>query len=264
MTTTAQFTQQDLIHAGTYATERFKLDLVQEIHQKFPHISLYLNVAVQRADSAKHYYYNPSFRDRALVVRIHMDQGLCEKLSCSRRRWHADCTPSDKPVAERMGDTTLFEVRCQPACFNLRKDKTPALDDNGKPMPQAPFLLWNASRNKCQFASGIDLWMRYPQTRSKVDKMRVTDLPVGFNTVPDSTTVSGVRGHVSRQPIGTGHRRRRDDIPHVAHLPALLCDAPQRVLVGHQRVETDVATQFGHVPPATAGVALHITLGRRM
>lgn len=181
------FTEKDTQNASIYATERVKLELLNLLYKKAPHLTSHLQYTIQQADPINDYFYESKFKPKAIKVNIDITETLCDKLSCKSVTETNTCNPNEVASIYRIGDNQ-FGVQCQPACFNLHERKT--LDD-GKTEPQMVHTVWN--KNKCAILPVSTIWLEHPFYRSDTKyEERVNNLVLGFNKTYDPNTVSGL------------------------------------------------------------------------
>lgn len=173
------YTDQDVANAITYANERGKLIMIGKMYDAYPNIASHLLVNITQADKDEDYYYTNSFKNKAILVNIEINQELCELLSCNVVKEQETCTPLDHARYLRIGNQEIFERVCQPSCFHLL-DK-PVLDDDGNQQSQMMRLNYT-EKYGCTIQPPALPWFEHPYYRSNEQfDQRLNDLPYGFN-----------------------------------------------------------------------------------
>ncbi|XP_025192051.1 uncharacterized protein LOC112592254 [Melanaphis sacchari] len=171
------FTQTDLHHAEKFAKYNYLIRLLQLMHKKRPHLISHLRLYDRLATDAD-YYIPPALKDKCRVLDIALSERLCTKLSCNRTTERAPCAPDTEASYYWVGDDA-YDVQCQPACFNVRANKTYRSDGTrGVDTPQL-----NYHKNSCRIVpDAVTAYLEKPFYRSSVQyEARVNDMPTGFS-----------------------------------------------------------------------------------
>jgi len=185
------FTQTDILNAMVFATQRSRLQMLEHMNGKNPHLLSHVTYNIRQAHHIQDYYFPVSLQNRAIMSEINITPTLCEKLSCNFAGPRGNCKSGDVAYNYRVGDVSNFRVACEPACFNLLPN--PTFNDDNEEYPHMTRLTYNERLDECVFVPTSTIWAEVPLYRSnEIYETRVNDLPVGFNETFDPMTNSGV------------------------------------------------------------------------
>ncbi|UVT30860.1 P74 [Penaeus vannamei nudivirus] len=181
------YTNKDLDNAIAYSNNRYTLRVLNKLNSTHPHLVSHIKYSIEQANADDDYYYTEAFKNKAIKVTVTIPEKLCTKLSCNSINGEKTCTRSDEVSYYAIGDQADFELRCQPACFNLTTH--PAIDEEtGEEQVQMLRLSYNDDYG-CIFIPPGSVWQEVPFYRSESKyEHRLNDLPVGFNMVKGDKT----------------------------------------------------------------------------
>ncbi|XP_026819560.1 uncharacterized protein LOC113558287 [Rhopalosiphum maidis] len=179
--TVVSFTQKDLFNAERFARHNYLVRLLELMLKKRPHLTSYL-IVTDRPATDLDYYIPPTLADKCRVLDVKIGPRLCAKLSCNRTTEHKPCTPDSEASYYWVGDDS-YDVQCQPACFNVKPNKT--YETDGSRSVDMPRL--NYHKNSCRIVPEvITAYLEKPFYRSQTKyETRVNDMPTGFSRVPN-------------------------------------------------------------------------------
>lgn len=191
------FTEVDLAAAHVYASQRLRLLHLNYLYEHAPHLLTHVKYRIRQADRTKDYYFTEGFRRKAIMVDVDVTKTMCEMMSCVSQTPTGVCGEKDSAKVFRAG-TDQFVTTCQPACFNM--NNVIEYSDDKEPKPQSVPFEWDTRQNVCKMVSPMASFMDFPLLRSKETyEMRVNDLPLGFNRVPDTRFQRGF-GYTFNEP----------------------------------------------------------------
>lgn len=176
-----------MANAKIYADERMKLMKLNTLFRVRPNIATKINYQVLQADPKLDYYYNDTFKSRAIKVLFTVSESLCNTVNCFPYKSNGSpCANTDKAEFYRLGDTEEFDVSCHPSCFNIRNEDKKTADDSNTMKNQN--ITTRFIKGQCRFTNMIfKRNMELPIYRS--DAMyteNVNDFVVGFDRIDNS------------------------------------------------------------------------------
>ncbi|UBZ25559.1 PIF-0 [Crangon crangon nudivirus] len=193
------YTNQDLRNAMTYTNHRLMLRNINTMYEKHPHLTSHLEYTISQADADTDYYYPIVFKKKAIVVKTHINEKLCDKVSCNSTKAMDTCISSDVAGYYHVGDdSTHYGRHCQPACYHLLDN--PVIDEEtGNEQTQMSPVEYS-KRHGCIFLPPTT-WHEFPFYRSEEKfEQRTNDIPIGFNRAPDLDYTYSGRNYTYNAP----------------------------------------------------------------
>lgn len=193
--TSQQFTSVDMANAMRYANQRAKLRRLLFISKQSLHVASWLKYEIRPANPTTDYYFPESFADKAIMVDITFTEQSCSKINCNVRRPDRACVPSDATGMYRLGQSSKYELNCQPPCYNLAKIAT--YNDDASMKTQSVRVEWVPNKNVCAMVPETAGYMELPRLRSMERyAKRLNDLALGFNLSDQRDETYGVTGRI--------------------------------------------------------------------
>lgn len=186
------YTELDVANSAKFAEAYMYMDMHASALKKSPHIASWIRMRVRQA-TKDDYFFPSSLAKLAQVVDFDMDESLCDRMSCNPYRADGTLCDRDDPAVYAWVGDDGYDVRCGPACYNLRtipSDLDPN-DNTDTPEPQIPRLVSN--KGKCFISSAFAAnYMSGSIIRSKARYLNhVNNMPTGYSLVKSNDTLLG-------------------------------------------------------------------------